>query len=381
MGQVSVGMAQGFDSKEVARNAIQQAILKMGTGRPSFAMAFISREFNISDVSSTLAGFLGNVPLWGFSTHFPLTVEGEQDRSVILVLVSGKSLEIGSQLILPSELDRDDSFTLSSKDYSLFILAGDGARGLSESTLNNLRQLNLPVLGCLASGDFLQGFTTQITSGRSVAGGLAVLGLNGAFKVGVGLGHGWQEIGFTHQIGRIQARTLMEMDGLSPAAIYEKIFGYSASQWSSAALSEIVPLYPLGIEIFPGSSDLFVRTPLNVQADGSFVLNASVAEGQMAHIMVGNIDSNLEAVRQAIKAAEKEILFMRPLLSLVLVDYAWHLLMGERIKEVMGLVQAVQPDVPVVGAYTMGHIYSSEGGSMPQVLNQNIMVLMIAEKP
>ncbi len=379
MGQVAVGMAQGFDSKEVARSAVQQALLKLGTGRPSFAVSFVSREFNINDVSATLTAFLGNTPLWGFSTYYPLTVTGEQERTVIVVIISGKSLEIDAQTVLPDDLEKEDAIVFPGAP-SMLILAGDGARGISETTLKNIKQLKTPVLGCLASGDFLQGYTTQFAGGRCADGGLAMLGLSGTFKVGVGLGHGWQEIGFAHQIGRLQGRVLMELEGVTPASIYEKVFGYSSDQWSSDVLSEIVPLYPLGIEVFPGSSDLFIRTPLCVQADGSFLLNASAAEGQMAHVMVGNIDTNLEAVRQAVETAKREMTGTRPLLSIVLVDYAWHLLLGERIREVIEIVQHAELDVPIVGAYTMGHIYSPEGGSTPQVLNQNLMVLMIAER-
>jgi hypothetical protein len=384
MGQIAIGISKGFDAREVARNAAQQALSKLGTGRPSFAISFVSREFNASQAVAGLISMLGNTPLWGMSTYYPLTVEGEQSRSVVVIIVSGKNFEADAQILNKNDLEVENQEPLM-KNFSIhspsaLLLAGDGMKGVSESTLRKLKQSNVPFYGCLGSGDFLQDQTVQFAGGKCEAGGLSILALGGSFKVGTGLGHGWQEIGFVYQIGRIEDRIIRELEGVTPAKIYENIFGYPAEEWSSPAFNDVIPLYPLGIEIFPGSTDLFLRTPLRVETDGSFVLNTPAPEGQMAHVMVGDIQLCLDAVKQAVETAKKGLQDAHPLAAIVLVDYAWRLLFGERIKEIFEIIQQSENDIPVLGAYTLGHILNIETSILPQVANQNVMVLLIGEK-
>ena len=172
----------------------------------------------------------------------------------------------------------------------------------------------------------------------------------------------------------------MEMDGVPPAQIYERVFGFPANEWSVPPLSEIISMYPLGIEIFPGSSDLFLRAPVGVGQDGGFKFNAPLAEGQIAHIMVGDIRACLEATSLAVQSAKKQLKGARPLAVCVFMDYAWHLLFKERIIEVLDLIRQGTDGIPAIGAYTMGHIHSAEQETISQVLNQNIMVVILAEK-
>lgn len=384
MGQIALGIAKGFDAKEVGRNAAQLALQKMGTGRPSFAVGFISDEFNIAQTVAGITSILGNIPLWGFGTQYPLTLEGEQERSVVIMVVSVKNQEAESHLLSKNEQGFENTETIqrlfSIPNPGALLVAADGAKGISDPVLTGLKQLNTPIIGCLGSGDYLQGYTTQFAGNTSEAEGVALLALGEGFKVGIGLGHGWQDIGFSYQVGRVQDNVIKELDGIPPAVVYERVFGFPAEKWITAPLSQIVSLYPLGIEIFPGSSDLYLRTPISIEADGGLRLNMPVAEGQMAHIMVGDIDSALMAVRQALDTAHKTIGNTRPLVTLVLADYAWHLLFGNRITEVMELIHQDQPALPVLGAYTLGHVYLPDAGANLQVLNQNIMVLIIAEK-
>ena len=384
MGQVAWGIAKGFDAKETAKMAAQQALIRLGTGRPALVICFVSHEFNTDQAINGLVGMLGNIPLWGFNTEIPLTLDGEQDRSILVLIISGKDLEAESHLIHKDidEQNQKEIFlkTFHIKGPSAFILAGDGANGFPEWVLNETKWLKISIVGCLGSGEYYQGFTSQFAGNRCEQEGIAALALGGAFQIGVGLGHGWQDMGFVFPIGRFQDSYIIELDSVPPAQIYERIFGFPAKQWLVPPLSEILPLYPLGIELFPGSSDLFMRTPVGVGQNGSFKFNAPLADGQVAHIMVGDIGGCLEATRLAVQTAKNQLGKSHPLAVVILIDYAWHILFKDRITEVLKLIKYEAGDLPIVGAYTMGHFYSPGQEAIMQVLNQNIMVMMLAEK-
>jgi hypothetical protein len=384
MSQVAWGISKGFDAKETARMAAQQALIKLGTGHPALAICFISHEFSTDQALAGLVGMLGNIPLWGLSTEVPLTMGGEHERSILVMMISGKELE--AETLLITEEDNDDlqhdtlSKRLHIKEVSTIIMAGDGARGFPEWVLNNVKQMQATIVGCLSSGEYYQGSTSQFAGNRSEQEAVAIAALGGSFQVGVGLGHGWQDLGIVFPVGRFQDSSILEMDGVSPTQIYERIFGFPANEWSVPPLSEIIAMYPLGIEIFPGSTDLFLRAPVGVGMDGSLKFNAPLAEGQIAHIMVGDIRACLEAASQAILAAKNQVKGCRPLAVIVLMDYAWRLLFKDRIIEVLKLIQQGEESLPIIGAYTMGHVYLPEQETISQVLNQNIMVMILAEK-
>ena len=383
MGQVAWGIAKGFDAKETARMAAQKAMIKLGTGHPSLAICFISPEFDTAQAVSGISGMLGNIPLWGFSTEYPITLDGEHERSILIMIISGKDLEAEVHLLKKegsqTQLSEIFSKTFQMKEVSKYLLVGDGVKGFPDWILDDLKNLRASVIGCLGSGEFYQGNTTQFAGHHSERGGIAAMALGKNYQLGVGLGHGWQDMGFVFQVGRYQDLEILEIDGVSPIQIYERVFGYPAKQWTIPPLSEIISLYPLGIELFPGSTDMFLRSPLGVGLDGSLKVNASLADGQMAHIMVGDIDFCLDAARQAVQTAKDQVKLCHPLAVIVLIDYAWHLLFKERIVEVFKIVQQEQPDVPIIGAYTLGHLYYQEQESISHILNQNVMVLIIAE--
>jgi hypothetical protein len=384
MGQVAWGIAKGFDAKETARMAAQQALIKLGTSHPAIGICFVSHEFDADQAVAGLVGMLGNLPLWGFSTEIPLTIDGEQERSILVAIISGKDLEVETLLISKGENQENQLVNFSKKlrikDPSAFIMVGDGANGFPEWILEEAKQLPTTKIGCLGSGEYYLGSTNQFAGHQNKEGAIAVAALGSNFKVGVGMGHGWRDLGIVFPVGRFQDSAIVELDGVPPAQIYERVYGFPAKEWMVPPLSEVISMYPLGIEIFPGSSDLFLRTPVGVGQDGSFKYNAPLADGQIAHIMVGDIKTSLEAVSQAVLSAKSQVEGNHPLVVLVLVDYGWHLLFKDRITEVLNIIQQEAGKLPVIGAYTMGHIYSPEQETNSQVLNQNIMVMILAEK-
>src|SRR5512146_2833704 len=87
------GWGKGFDGREAARQAAQQALSHAGVARPVLGLVFISQEFDVAEVASGLESVLGSLPRWGISTSCALIPSGEQARSVLVALLAGSDLD------------------------------------------------------------------------------------------------------------------------------------------------------------------------------------------------------------------------------------------------------------------------------------------------
>jgi hypothetical protein len=212
----------------------------------------------------------------------------------------------------------------------------------------------------------------QIAGTQAGTGGLAAAILRGAVRVGVGFAHGWDPVGNQFRVTRSRGFWLRTLDGRPASETYAQIFGYPASEWAFPPLSYLARLYPLGVE---HGDQLTVRSPLRVEADGSFRLNASVRDGVDAYLMVGSRASCQAAAQKATQQAMMQLGDIKPVFALVLVDIAWQML----LKSTPGIeITAVQdilgPDVPIAGGYTLGQIAPFK--DVPQLLNQHILVIV-----
>ena len=88
----SWGWGKGYDGREAARQAAQQALSHLGTARPALGLVFVSQEFEMAPVVNGLVSVLGNVPFWGISTTRAIIPTGEQARSVVVALLAGNDL-------------------------------------------------------------------------------------------------------------------------------------------------------------------------------------------------------------------------------------------------------------------------------------------------
>ena len=208
---------------------------------------------------------------------------------------------------------------------------------------------------------------------------MAAIALGGRFRMGVALGHGWQDIGLQLQVTQVKDVWIKTLDNLPAAEAYARFFGYPARQWAFPPLKDLVRLYALGIEIFPGSSDLILRSPLHVEVDGGFRMNAPIIDDQVAHLMLGDLNACVEAAREAAVKALHRLGIAAPLLALVLVDQSWNLLFKAKPLDWMSALRSVLGDTPILGAYTLGQIQRPSPDTLPQIYNQNLEVILIGQ--
>ena len=126
---------------------------------------------------------------------------------------------------------------------------------------------------------------------------------------------------------------------------------------------------------------MLVRSPIRVEADGSFRMNAPVRDGVDAYLLVGSRASCEEAAQQAAQRALQQLNGRKPEFALVLVDVAWEMLLKSHPGSEVAMVQEILgSDVPVAGAYTLGQIVPDMDTGFPQLLNQHIIVIAFSNQ-
>jgi hypothetical protein len=122
-----------------------------------------------------------------------------------------------------------------------------------------------------------------------------------------------------------------------------------------------------------------VRSPLRIEADGSFRMNATVADGSEAYLLTGSLSSCQAAAKDAARKALEALEGARPVLALVLTDIAWQMLFeAQPGADIAAVHEVLGPDVQIAGGYTLGQI-TPGGENLPQFLNQHMMVILFGE--
>jgi hypothetical protein len=334
-------------------------------------------------VASGISSLLGEAPVIGFSTPAGLTSAGQHPHSVVVALLSGDFEAEAHWLPGFAQSSRETAGRLSrlaethAGPQSLLLFA-DGFNGDAEQLCNSLEAAQMRTLGGLSSGDLHTGNTYQISGIQTGSGALAGAFLRGGIRLGIGSSHGWDPVGSQFRVTRSRGFWLRTLDGRPASESYARLFGYPARDWAFPPLSHMARLYPLGVE--QGDS-LVVRSPIRVEADGSFRMNGTVRDGIDAYMLVGSRLSCEKAARQAAQQALLDLGGAKPVFALVLVDIAWQMLLkADPGIEITAVQEILGSDIPMAGGYTLGQIVPAEGGTAPSFLNQHIVVAVFGEQ-
>jgi hypothetical protein len=317
----------------------------------------------------------------GFSSPAGLTRNGLHPHSVVVALLSGDFQ--AETLWLPgyaqsgretaSKIEQHASARVERQSILFF---ADGFNGDAEQFCNSL-PAGLDIVGALSSGDLNTGSTYQIVGSQSGAGALTASFLRGGLRVGVGADHGWDPVGNQFRVTRSRGFWLRTLDGRPASEAYSALFGYPARDWAFPPLSYLARLYPLGMEQQDG---MVVRSPIRVEADGSFRMNAVIRDGVDAFLLVGSRASCEQAAKKAAQQALLKLGTAKPRLVLVLVDVAWQMLLkAQPGAEIAAVQEIIGESVPIIGGYTLGQVAMVNEEAKPRFLNQHIVVIVFGE--
>lgn len=380
------GVGQGMDGYEAAQRAAQLALDELGVNRPNFGMVVFANEFQPDDVLRGLAGLLPNLPVWGFSTTLPFSEVDHHPRSVILCLVAGADLD--SFIKFYPEYAKDSGSVSKAmgiqidewnKESTGLLIAADGIFGNMLPVCSIFQNRNLPIGGCITAGEVRIGKTYQVGGNEVGSGGLSLISLTKKLHMGSGVGAGWNKIGISFKITRSRGAWIQTLDGVTPAEAFEKLLGYPARDWAFPPLSNLSRLYCLGIEEESVSQNLLLRSPIHVEVDGSFRMNTPVKEGQLAHLMIGDMNACLNGIRSAALQAMHTSGGIRPLFAIAMIDIAWSYLFETRSDAILAALQDALPGLHILGGYTFGQLVRAGDNGAVHLQNQVAQIILMGE--
>ena len=381
--QAAVGQAQALDGREASLQATHQALNRLGAAPPGMGIVIASHQYQARDVANGVASLLGDAPLIGFSSPAGLTGDGQHSHSVVVAVLSVDELDASAHW-LPgyAQSSRETAGQLNElipagKPRNVLFFA-DGFNGDAEQFCNTVSNEKVQFVGALSSGDLHTGNTYQIAGNQTGTGALTALTFSSNLEMGVGYAHGWDPVGSQMRVTRSRGFWLRTLDARPASETYAEMFGYPAREWSFPPLSHMARLYPLGME---QGEELVVRSPIRVEADGSFRMNAPVRDGADAFLLVGSRVNCQKAAQDAAQQALRAMKGVKPAFALVLVDISWQMLFKATPgAEISAVQEIIGEQVPIAGGYTLGQIIPGSENVLPEFLNQHIVVILFGEE-
>jgi hypothetical protein len=377
----AVGQARALDGRETGLQATHAALNALGSATPIFGIVITSYQYDAQQVINGVSSLTASMPLIGFSTPAGMTVDGLHPHSVVVALLANPDVHAEVQWLAgytqgSREVSQQLVGILQGKPKTPTLIFADGFNADAEQ-LCAIMPPGVNLMGALSSGDLHSGNAYQIGGTQSGAGGLALARLEGQIKVGVGYGHGWQPVGTHFRVTRSRGFWVRTLDGRPSSEAYARLFGYPTREWAFPPLNHLARVYPLGLEQLDKS--LVLRSPLRVEADGSFRMNATVVDGSEAYLLTGSLSACQTAARDATRKALDALDGARPVLALVLTDIAWQMLFeAQPGVDIAAVHETLGPNVLIAGGYTLGQI-APGGENIPQFLNQHMMVIVFGE--
>lgn len=379
----AIGYAQSLDGREASLQATHHALNRLAAVTPGLGILIASHKYIPRHVASGASSLLGDAPVIGFSAPAGLTGEGLHSHSVVVAVLSGDNLEARAHW-LPgyAQSGRETASQLNilnegQKSRNVLFFS-DGFNGDAEQFCETFADTKTNIMGGLSAGDLQTGMNYQIAGNQTGTGALAALTLHGNLRIGIGSAHGWDPVGTQMRVTRSRGFWLRTLDARPASETYAELFGYPAREWGFPPLSQMARMYPLGIEL---GEELVIRSPIRVEADGSFRMNAPVRDGADAFVLVGSRAACQKAAQQAAQQALRNLGDSKPVLALVLVDIAWQMLLKATPgAEINAIQDILGDDVPLAGGYTLGQVVPGKNGDAPHFLNQHIAVILFGEE-
>lgn len=397
--QASVGLSEGEDSFAVGANAAQDALDRLGVKEASAVIVFSSVQYDQEKMLQGVRSVTKGAVLVGCSTAGEITTEGPAKRhSVAVMALKGEGISFfagvgegiagGAGAAGASAAEAVKKQAPSGKLGAFImlpdVLAGNGAdivRGVLQSL-----GAHFPIVGGAAGDDFEFKKTYQYLNDRVYSGAVVGLGLTGAFRLGIGVKHGWIPVGTPKKVTKSNGAVLHELDGKPAIKIYEDYFGEErAKELRSEALARLAITYPLGMRV-AGSDELLIRDPITVDEKGSITCAAEIPEGSEIRLMIGSREEAVKVAREAAENAVKQLDGGAPKAVIIFNCIARNKLFGERSgEEIEAIQEAVGRDTPLIGFYTYGE-QAPLGGEVrninkcnPAFHNETVVICVLAD--
>lgn len=389
------GMSQHPSADVAAQQAVSSAMKDLRGQQPDLALVFSSVEYGQDQLLAEIKRQLPpQTQIIGCSAAGEIVGPVFYKKSVALLLLAMKDIKIATTVsIADTEHGQTAGQQFGKKLQQLletdpviacFLtdgLVGDGSE-LVEGLHHALPGFSTAVGG--AAGDDLffrktyQYFNQEIHSSRVVG-----FGLSGRVKAGIALAQGWQNLGITKKITKVQGSKIISIDGQPAINFYETYFGKdNVDKMRRESLARLAITYPLGIRSH--ESDVWlVRNPLSVDEHGGLQCGAAVPAGADVDLLLGGRDQLIASAKAAAMDALEQLGGAAPKVALLFDSVVRSRLLGMHVDDELEAVQSViGEDVTIFGfgSYAeFGPVAAAKGVATISYQNESMAILLLGE--
>ncbi len=266
----------------------------------------------------------------------------------------------------------------------LFISLPDGMTGNGADIVEGVQSIlgkNFPIIGGSLGDDYRFKQTWEYFNDRVLTDAIVGVGISGNFSFGFGVKHGWEPVGLPMKVTKASGTLLQEVDGKPALTIYQEYFGKEAVELVKEPLARMAYTYPIGLKV-EGSDELLIRDPVVANEKGEITMAATVPEGAMIHLMIGDREKAIQAAKDAAANAMSQLEGKEPKFVIMFNCMARNKLLGVRCNEENQAVQEIiGKDVPMLGFYTYGEQGPLLGrkGTPTYFHNETMTLLVVGE--
>ena len=187
----------------------------------------------------------------------------------------------------------------------------------------------------------------------------------------IGTGHGWSIISESIKVTGARHNTIQSLNYRPALEVYREIVGtHGGREPGPDNFFALAKAYPFGI--LKLGSEVVVRDPVSVGADGSLTCVGEVANGSFVHVLHGEPQALIAAAAEAAHHACSG--GKTGQLRLFIDCISRVLFLGERFNEELAVVQG---DEPLIGVLAIGEICNN-GRDYPEFLNKTAVLGLLA---
>jgi hypothetical protein len=380
-----VGKGKDNNTRKAAVQAAENCRANLGSAIPNVLILFISSLYDQETALSEIRKVFPDIPLVGCSSAGEIYTHGPDEQSIALLGLA----DVTASVAKGGDMNKDAfgageelGEALKNDKGELVLMLSDGLSGDGAAVIRGM-QSKLPqpltLIGGAAGDDAAFQSTDLYFNDEVLSGTVIGVRLHGDIVHGVGVHHGWEPVGLPVTATKSKGNRLIEINGIPAIKLYDEYFGEYTERLRNEPLARLAVYYPLGLAV-PESEEYLLRAPLSVENDGTIRLTAEVPEGTHVRLMIGSVDSALEAARCAAKEAVAQMNGRPPKLAMLINGVARRRLLGLKANEEIQIIrEIIGESVPVIGFYSYGEVAPLNSSKVKDSCfhNETIVILLL----
>jgi hypothetical protein len=375
---MATGVGKGSAAWECGRSAAEAALAELGgNARPDLVVVFASPHHDPKAVLEGIRSVTGAAPLIGCSSAGEFTEKGVLSGSVVVSVVSSDSMRftVGCGRRLGEDLssavaEAVAGFRGSSPEafkaglvHRTILLFTDGLVGAGEALINELMvrtALQYELAGGAAGDDAKFKSTPVFFQDEVLTDAFVCAEILSKHPLGLGISHGWSQIGPTLRVTRSEGAVVKEINGRPALDIYRD---FAREQGVTLEGDKVVPfLMEHIIGWLYQEGDQKLRVTLWPLDDGSVVCASEIPEGSLISLMKATDRSVIESGGRAARLAVDRLKPARPAGIIALECVSQRLRVGEDgVAQEIQRIQDLAGPVPLAGCHGYGQLARTRG--------------------